>query len=599
MKKAYKFLFGFILAVMSVSANAQNASKSEVFIPHFFWHAQAGAKMDFTPGDRLDLVSPAFGVGFGYQFNPSFGIRFGLQGLDSKVYAMNDYQKFHYLNTNVDLMFNISHLFSLEEKVPFTIYVLGGFGLNYSWGKDDMTYAVGMYDKVIGGNFRFGAMAEYELNDKLSLIAEWDVDKTSDAFNTRINEGSDWSTALKVGVKYNFGYSKTKMMAQASQSISTDAMSLYERMKQGANDRMNNWMKRLEGESDEAYKLRTSSDSIESIRLKFENEMATELAGNRINTSNATFGKYNTGRELLTVDFNSMPSIALSVPKEEVAAFQSSDAVQFRNTVYGLNKNNEFEVIYTEVLNSKNSKTYVYNNLDRKDVTIITSGSGYVPLNIAQQTIANSARLERIKTDAVQELKDEDIISDNTTISVSTEVVPAKTANGMDTYDYKVSYKYTVKDQFSVYDDFAPGKYDAEKAKASVAMMNVINKAFATDFAKYVKPGKGVTISYSGSADAMPINGVIKYDGKFGDVNNQAVNINGKPSTLTVTKESGITSNEQLSLIRAISVKDYVHKNISGLKDMKINNVYNIEISPEVGSEYRRVKVDFLFHDAF
>ena len=97
----------------------------------------------------------------------------------------------------------------------------------------------------------------------------------------------------------------------------------------------------------------------------------------------------------------------------------------------------------------------------------------------------------------------------------------------------------------------------------------------------------------------MPINGVIKYDGKFGDVNNQAVNINGKPSTLTVTKESGITSNEQLSLIRAISVKDYVHKNISGLKDMKINNVYNIEISPEVGSEYRRVKVDFLFHDAF
>ena len=155
-----------------------------------------------------------------------------------------------------------------------------------------------------------------------------------------------------------------------------------------------------------------------------------------------------------------------------------------------------------------------------------------------------------------------------------------------------------VKDAFSVQDDFAPGKYDAEQSAASTAMLNIIKKSLSEDFAKYVKAGKGVDIRYTGSADAKPINGTIAYTGKYGDIKNQPVNINGKQQKLTITKASGITTNEQLSLVRAISVKDYLLKNIKGLKDMQTSESFNVEVSPNEGSQFRRVAVDFFFRDA-
>ena len=119
------------------------------------------------------------------------------------------------------------------------------------------------------------------------------------------------------------------------------------------------------------------------------------------------------------------------------------------------------------------------------------------------------------------------------------------------------------------------------------------------DFAPYVKAGKSVKIVYTGSADATPINGKLAYNGEYGDIKDQAVVVNGKPSKLTVTKASGITSNEQLSLVRAISVKDFTYKNIPALKNMKTTDNFVIEVSPNKGSEYRRVTVEFLFENAF
>lgn len=236
--------------------------------------------------------------------------------------------------------------------------------------------------------------------------------------------------------------------------------------------------------------------------------------------------------------------------------------------------------------------------MDRKSASLLSS-DGFLPLDVAQQSIANETKLQQMTTNAVQKAKDENILSDNTIISVSTAVLPDKDAAGKDILDYKVSYKYTVKDDFSVSDDFAPGQYDAENSKASVAMLGIIRKAFESDFSQYIKAGKSCRISYTGTADAMPINGVIQYNGKYGDIKNQTVNVNGAKKQLSVTKKDGITSNEQLSLIRAVSVRDYIYKNVSGLKNMKTTDEYNIEVSSEVGSQHRRVMVDFLFYDAF
>ena len=58
-----------------------------------------------------------------------------------------------------------------------------------------------------------------------------------------------------------------------------------------------------------------------------------------------------------------------------------------------------------------------------------------------------------------------------------------------------------------------------------------------------------------------------------------------------------LTTNEQLSLLRAISVQKYINKNVSSLKNMNVKETYNLEVSPNEGGQYRRVSVDFIFHD--
>jgi hypothetical protein len=54
-----------------------------------------------------------------------------------------------------------------------------------------------------------------------------------------------------------------------------------------------------------------------------------------------------------------------------------------------------------------------------------------------------------------------------------------------------------------------------------------------------------------------------------------------------------------LSLVRAVSVKNYIVKNVEALKGMKVNDSYEVEVSSDEGSQFRRVAVEFLFHDAF
>ena len=65
---------------------------------------------------------------------------------------------------------------------------------------------------------------------------------------------------------------------------------------------------------------------------------------------------------------------------------------------------------------------------------------------------------------------------------------------------------------------------------------------------------------------------------------------------MTLTKEAGINTNEQLALARALKAKDYVYKNVKGLSSMKTNNIYNVKVSDERGVEYRTVDVEFIFY---
>ncbi len=52
---------------------------------------------------------------------------------------------------------------------------------------------------------------------------------------------------------------------------------------------------------------------------------------------------------MLTLEFNNMPSIYLTVPVSELEGMDAG-SLEFTNTQYGLNDKDEFELVYTEVI---------------------------------------------------------------------------------------------------------------------------------------------------------------------------------------------------------------------------------------------------------
>ena len=584
MKKILKVM---ALCALPLVAFGQDDSKNaNDFRTYNFLQLQGGLHLPHSSGDFGELMKPNFGVNVGRWFAPEIGARIGVEGFNTTAHVDGVYSDLDYFTTSLDVLFNLTDIFKKGNNHKLNLHLLAGMGLAYC---DNSSAVTGLSKSTseLFHNFRVGLAGEWKIAKPLSLSLEYRLNNTDDEFNAQTTGTDHWYSSLLVGLAYNFGHSK-KLYSDKYVVVPEKELTLYDKMQMSVNDRMNTWMKRLKGESKDDYLLRTSDDKIEAMRLSFANEVSTEMAGDKIANSNVSLGKYNKNAELLGVNFSDMPSITLSVPKDEITAFKSADDLDFNKTVYGLNSDDQFEVLYTEVLNANNSKTYVYNNLNRQDAKSADT-EGFVPLEVVQQEIENNLRLQQVKTNAVQQAKNQNVLTDNTSIEVSAEVVP----DG-DELDYKVTYKYTVKDGFSVSDDFAPGKYVAEKSPASLAMLNIIKESFAKDFAPYVKAGKSVKIVYTGSADATPINGKLAYNGEYGDIKDQAVVVNGKPSKLTVTKASGITSNEQLSLVRAISVKDFTYKNIPALKNMKTTDNFVIK-----GSEYRRVTVEFLFENAF
>ena len=584
MKNLKKMVLAIAVVAVPMCMSAQSADKNSDFRTYNYIQAQGGLHLPFTPGSRTDLMEPTFGANIGRWFTPSVGARVGFEGLKSNVYDGAQYNSFDFYAIGADLMLNFTNLLAKGNNHKVNLYAFGGFGIVHHDSHDvRFTTPAGTCTNHL---LRTGLGVDWKVAKPVTISLEYRLSNTDDKFNGRLSNKDDWYSSLMLGLAYNFGYSKE--LYKKPQEIATAPMTLYDQMQAGVASRMNTWMKRMKGESKNDYLLRTSEEGIEAQRLEYRKAISTDMAGNRIST-NANAFTYNNATETLGVSFTDMPSIRLGVPKSELGAFRNTNSLQFNNTVYDLNPGDKFEVLYTEVLNPANGKTYIYRNT-REAGSV--DGEGYMPLSVAVEDMMNSTRLQQIKTNAVQEAKDKNILSDNTIITVATDVLP-------NNKDYKVSYSYTVKEGFSATEDFAPGKYETDKSAASTALLKIVNESMSGDFAKYFKAGKSVDISYTGSADASPINGVIKYNGAYGDIKNQAVNVNGQPTTMTVTKAGGIKTNEQLSLVRAVSVKNFVHKNVKGLDNMKVNDIYNVSVSDSEGSQFRRVMVEFLFHDAF
>ncbi len=362
---------------------------------------------------------------------------------------------------------------------------------------------------------------------------------------------------------------------------------------------MDEWMKQMPGESLEEYALRVNEETRAAQYAKFENEIATNLAGDQVGQAEISFGNYNQEESMLEVSFDNMPSIYLDVPQEDVAEFSNPQNLTFENSVYGVNENDQFELIYTEVTNKETGKKYVFDNLAKQSLDYMASNDNFVPLDLIQQSSMEEIKLQEIRQEVVETAKEENLISEHTHIDVKTKVEASTNADGEKIMNYLVDFNYNVEQEFSSKEDFPVGKYDIVESKAAEAMMQIIRNAFQNEFAQYIRPGKKVKLVITGSADAAPIKSKIPYKEEYGPQNDALVTCNGQLTTLTVTAQTGITSNEQLAFLRALSVSNYTENDLSELMQMKREYDYIANVSSERGSEHRRIGIRFIFIDAF
>lgn len=362
--------------------------------------------------------------------------------------------------------------------------------------------------------------------------------------------------------------------------------------------KMSEWLKKMPNETMEEYQLRVNDETRAKQRRLFEDEISTRLAGNLTAMSTVSLGQYDADNEVLAVNFDNMPTIFLPMPREDLGGINSANDLSISDQQYGLLGDDSFELIYAKFTNKKTGAEYIYDNINRRPMEFMNNDN-VVSIELVQQQMMEEIRLEELKEQVMQEAKKDNIISDHTQIAVNSEVIPDYDADGNKILNYNVNFTYQVDPEFSAQEDFAPGKYRAEQSGAASSMLNIVKNAFEGDFANYVKQGKRLNVKISGTADSSPIRNTIAYDGAYGDIENEPIYQDNKMSAISVTQKDGINSNEQLAFLRAYGVKEFLDKNVGGLKDMDTRYTYNIGVAEGKGSEFRRITIEFTFVDAF
>lgn len=366
-----------------------------------------------------------------------------------------------------------------------------------------------------------------------------------------------------------------------------------------ANEKMSEWLKMMPDETIEQYNARVNDESRKRQQRLFEDEISTQLAPDMLSMANISLGSYDRANGVLAVDFTNMPTIYLPVAEGDLGAFTNAGDLTFSNAKYGVTGDDSFELIYAEVYNKADGKTYVYDNIDRVPLNFMQDADNVVSIELIQQQQMEEMKLKEIQASVTEAAKKENIISEHTDITVDSKIEPGYDANGNRIMNYKVNFSYQVDPAFTAAEDFAPGKYHAEQSGAAKAMLEIVKQAFEGDFAQYLKAGKKLNVKISGTADATPIVSRIIYDGAYGDFDGEPVSKNGKLTNISMKKGDRVTENDQLAFLRAAGVKSYLMDNVKALNDMRTDYNYDIQVSEGKGSEYRRITTEFTFVDAF
>lgn len=361
---------------------------------------------------------------------------------------------------------------------------------------------------------------------------------------------------------------------------------------------MDEWLKMMPGETMEQYKARVTDETRRRQRQLFEDEISTGFAGDLLGSMGVSLGSYDRTNGVLAMNFDSMPTIYVPVPESDVTSFSNANDLLFSDVQYGIMPDDSFELVYAKITNVPTGKQYIYDNHNRASLDHINAEDA-ISIELLQQQQMEEVKLQELREKVVKEAKSSNIISDHTNIAVNSKVVPDYDANGKKILNYNVAFTYDVEPEFSAVEDFGPGKYHVNESGAASSMLKIVKEAFEGDFKQYLSQGKKLRVALRGTADAMPIVRGIPYDGSYGEIDNEPVYKDNQLTAISVNAKDGIKENDQLALLRAMGVKDFLEKNVEGYKDMNTDYRYDVNVSKDKGSSFRRITVDFTFVDAF
>ena len=181
------------LAMLLVGA-ASAQDDRDALKSYSYVEVQGGAQLTSTNAPMDKLITPTAALSFGHYFTPVVGARLHVNAWQSKsgVQALDQYYKWKYVTPDLDLMINLSNLFSKNASHALNVILLGGVGLNYAWDNDelkDLNLAPELtplaWDKNrLNHNLRAGLRLETNVTKPLGLSLEVNANSLDDRFNS-------------------------------------------------------------------------------------------------------------------------------------------------------------------------------------------------------------------------------------------------------------------------------------------------------------------------------------------------------------------------------------------------------------------------------
>ncbi|MBR6121522.1 MAG: OmpA family protein [Prevotella sp.] len=182
--------------------------------------AQGGVQLTATDVKMDKLITPTAALSIGHFFSPVVGARLHVNAWESKsgFSDIDKYYKWKYITPDLDLLVNLTNLFSKKSNNLLNVMLIGGVGLTYAWDNDELKdlkmpanrIPLAWDDNRLSHNIRAGLRLETDVTKPFGVSLEVNANSKDDRFNSKTNDADDWQFTAMLGLSFRFGHRYSK-----------------------------------------------------------------------------------------------------------------------------------------------------------------------------------------------------------------------------------------------------------------------------------------------------------------------------------------------------------------------------------------------------